>query len=246
MKKATESQGDLSVLVKNTHSVALKAIEKEQVLEDLIKQEAEEKNRLEEENMRKLIEAEKKKKDCLLKAIKEKELEKQMEEKAKEIQETISTIKQEAAAEVLFKRKNLKKMINQINQKSTIKRNQLRQELLNVRLSIANELGKAYKKGDISKCVDSMTSPNKRINYCISTFEEDFINLNNCKTTEDFCELCCGAEFGELQSNDKHKCMEKVCPKKKQDENELLGKEKGRWISQPNGGWIFQKSINVE
>jgi len=214
MKKAIQGQGDLAVLVKNTNNVAMKAMQKEQTLEDLIKQEAEDKNRLEEERMRKLIEAEKKKKDCVLKAIKEKELENQIEEKAKEIQQTINSIKQEAAAQVLMKRNNLKKVLNQINQKAAMKRNQLRQELLNVRLSIANELGRAYKKGDINKCVDALNNVNKRNNYCISSFAEDFINLSYCKQTEDFCELCCGTEFGEMLTNDKEKCKQQVCPKK--------------------------------
>lgn len=243
MKKAIQSQGDLAVLVKNTQNVAMKAIQKEQTLEDLIKQEAEEKNRLEEERMRKLIEAEKHKKDCVLKAIKEKELENQIQEKAKEIQQTINTIKQEAAAQVLMKRNNLKKVLNQINQKAAMKRNQLRQELLNVRMSIANELGKAYKKGDINKCSDAMSNVNKRNNYCVSTFAEDFTNLSYCKNTEEFCEFCCGTEFGEMLSNDKEKCMQQVCPTKK-DNGAAADKDDGRWVAQPKGGWEYQKALS--
>jgi len=241
MKKALQSQGDLAVLVKNTNNVAMKAIQKEQTLEELIKQEAEEKNRLEEERMRKLIEAEKKKKQCVLKAIKEKELENQIQEKAKEIQQTINQIKQEAAAQVLIKRNNLKKVLNQINQKAAIKRNQLHQELLNVRLSIANELGKAYKKGDINKCFNALDSPSKRNNYCVSSFAEDFTNMTYCKNTEEFCELCCGTEFGEMLSNDKEKCMQQVCPKK----DAATAKNSERWISQPQGGWEYQKPISA-
>lgn len=240
MKKAIQSQGDLAVLVKNTQGVAMKAIQKEQTLEELIKQEAEEKNKMEEERMRKLIEAEMKKKECVLKAIKEKELENQIQEKAKEIQQTINQIKQEAAAQVLVKRNNLKKALNQINQKAALKRNKLRQELLNVRMSIASELGKAYKKGDVNKCVDALSSQSKKYNYCISTFADDFINLNYCKNTEEFCELCCGAEFGEMMSNDKEKCMKQVCPKK----NSGQSKDNGRWIAQTTGKWDYQKPIS--
>ena len=241
MKKAIQGQGDLAVLVKNTHNVAMKAIQKEQTLEDLIKQEAEEKNRMEEERMWKLIEAEKHKKDCVLRAIKEKELENQIQEKAKEIQQTISAIKQEAVAQVLMKRNNLKKVLNQINQKAALKRNQMRQELLNVRSSIANEIGRAYKKGDINKCVDAMTSVNKRINYCVSSFTEDFTNMNYCKNTEEFCELCCGTEFGEMLSNDKDKCIQQVCPKK---EGGATGKNDGTWVAKQTGGWEYVKSFS--
>ena len=221
----------------------MKAIQKEQTLEELIKQEAEEKNKEEEARMRKLIEAEKQKKACVLKAIKEKELENQLEEKRKEIKQTIYAIKQEAAAQVLMKRNNLKKVLNQINQKAALKRNQLRQELLNVKMSIAQELGKAYKTGDINKCVDSLSSEVKRINYCVSSFPEDFINLNYCRKTEEFCQFCCGTEFGDMLSNDKDMCIEKVCPSK---DKKKEADDDGRWITQPEDKMIFQKGLQVK
>lgn len=62
VKRVTQTSGDLAVLVKNTNSVAMKAIQKEQNLEELIKQEAEEKNQAEEEKIMKMIAVEKKKK----------------------------------------------------------------------------------------------------------------------------------------------------------------------------------------
>ncbi len=240
MKKAINGQGDMAVLVKNTNNVAMKALQKEQTLEDLIKSEAEEKNRLEEERMRKLIEAEKNKKACVLKAIKEKELEEQIQEKAKEIQNTIATIKQEAAAQVLMKRNNLKKVLNQINQKAAMKRSQLRQELINVRLSIADELGKAYKKGDLNKCADALINVSKRNNYCVSAFPEDFTALSYCKNTEEFCDLCCGTEFGEMLSNDKERCKQQVCPAKRAG-----AAPSSNWIAQPQGGWQKQNGIGA-
>jgi hypothetical protein len=236
------SQGDLAVLVKTTHNVAMKAIQKEQTLEDLIKQEAEEKNRMEEERMAKLIELEKQKKNCILKSIKEKQLENEMEEKAREIKDTINSIKQEAAAQVLMKRNNLKKVLSQLNQKSAKKKNMLRQELINVKMSIAQELNNAYKKGDINKCADAMESPTKKYNYCVSAFPEDFANLDNCRNTDDFCELCCGAEFGQMLNNDKEKCIKNVCPKNKKND----GKEVGRWITQTKGDWALQREMEVK
>lgn len=220
----------------------MKAIQKEQNLEDLIKQEAEEKNRLEEERIRKMIEDEKNKKDCVIKAIREKQLETQISEKAKEIQKSINNIKQEAAAQVMMKRNNLKKILNQLNQKAALKRNLLRQELINVKMSIASELGKAYKKGDVNKCADAMGSSSKRINYCVATFPEDFVNLSYCKNTEEFCEFCCGAEFGDLLSNDKETCIQKICQGAKNGKEAV--KEKDRWISNPDGNWSYQKKLD--
>jgi len=100
-----------------------------------------------------MIEEEKNKQKCVAKAIKEKELENQMAEKAKEIKETIATIKSEAALAVLNKRTKLKKMIEKINKKAELKRNKLRQQLQQVRISTASQVKKAYKKGDEAKCL---------------------------------------------------------------------------------------------
>jgi len=198
----------------------MKAIQKEQNLEELIKQEAEEKNRLEEEKIVKMIATEKKKKDCVIKAIRQKELENSIQEKEKEIQDTINTIKQEAAAQVLQKRNNLRKILNKINQKAALKRSKLRDELVEVRMSIADEIGKAFKKGDINKCVEAVSSPTKRYNYCIAFYTDDFSNLNFCKQTDDFCTLCCKSQFGEIMSNEKTKCIEEACSKKTEDKKE--------------------------
>merc|ERR1712032_1395881 len=102
---------------KETQSVAYKAVQKETNLEELIKQ-AEEKNKAEEIALRKQIELEKKKQNCVAKAIKEKELENMMQEKANEARDQINNIKKEAAEAVLNKRKNLRKIVNQINKKA--------------------------------------------------------------------------------------------------------------------------------
>merc|ERR1711957_425038 len=92
-KKAESSSEDNSSLVKQTNTIAMKAIQKETNLEELIKQEAEEKNKAMEIALRNQIIMEKKKQTCVAKAIREKELENQMQEKAKEIKTTITTSK---------------------------------------------------------------------------------------------------------------------------------------------------------
>merc|ERR1711934_748256 len=208
------SNEDNSSLVKETNTVAMKAIQKETNLEELIKQEAEEKNKAEEIALRKQLEMEKKKQSCVVKAIREKELENQMQEKAKEIKETINTIKAEAATQVIRKRQNLKKLINEINKKAELKRNKLRQQLQQVRMSIASDLGNAYRKGDVSKCVRAYNSPKARNDYCVARFSDDFAQLNFCRQTDDFCETCCQAEYGEMNASDKDECLKKVCDKK--------------------------------
>ena len=218
-KKAQSNTEEISNLVKETQSTAMKAMEKENNLEELIRQEAEEKNKAEEILLKKQIEEEKRKQSCVAKAIKEKELENQMQEKQKEISETIKSIKTEAAAQVLRKRNHLKELINQINKKAELNRNKLRQQLQQVRMSIASDLGKAYKKGDLSKCMRANNNPKLRNDYCIATFSDDFAQMNYCREADDFCETCCQAEFGEMMSDSKGECLKKVCSKKSENSN---------------------------
>ena len=245
-KKAESANTDISSLVKETHSIAMKAIQKEGSIEELIKQEAEEKNNAEEVKLRIMIEDERKKQSCVIKAIKEKELENQMQEKAKEIKDTIATIKSEAAAQVLMKRFNLKKIISQINKKAELKRNKLRQELQNVRMTTAGELGKAYKKGDVGKCIKASSNAKSRNDYCIATFSEDFAQLEYCRNTDEFCENCCQAQFGEMMSNEKDECMKKVCPEKPKEEDKQEVKPKFREISNDKeNGFIKQRAIGI-
>merc|ERR1712032_1611212 len=113
-----------------------------------------------------------------------------------------NTIKAEAATQVIRKRQNLKKLINEINKKAELKRNKLRQQLQQVRMSIASDLGNAYRKGDVSKCVRAYNSPKARNDYCVARFSDDF------------GETCCQAEYGEMNASDKDECLKKVCDKK--------------------------------
>jgi len=68
LKKAESAEKDSSVVITETSKTAMKAIQKETNLEELIKQEAEEKNKIEEMKLRKQIELEKKKQNCVAKA----------------------------------------------------------------------------------------------------------------------------------------------------------------------------------
>lgn len=216
-------------MVKKTNSIAIQAIQRELSLEELIRQEEEEKNRDEEEKIRKMIEAEKNKKECLLKAIREKQRENEYSMKALDAQERIDAIKKEAAAQVMARRNKLKKMIAKIREQSQLRRNQLKQQLLDLKTSIAGEIGKAYKKGDMEKCLDAMKSQTTKINYCTALYLDDFNMLNYCKKTDDFCNICCNAEFGDMYQTEKQECLIKTCPKKAE---EILETSKGRWIWQ--------------
>lgn len=193
----------------------MKAIQKEISIEDLIRHEEEERLKNEELKLKKQIETEMKKKQCVIKAIKEKKLENEKASKVYEEKKRIISIKKNAADEVLKRRNKLKETIQKIRKKSEMKRNQLTQKLFEVRTSIANEIGKAYKQGSKSKCIVANDSTTGRNNYCVAQFSEDFSFMEYCKNSDDFCEICCNNEFGDMFGGEKEACIKEVCKLKK-------------------------------
>ena len=246
----------MGIIEKQTTTTAMKAIQKELNIEDLIKQEEEERNRKEELKIKMQIDLEMKKKQCVIKAIKEKKLENEQIAKTFETKKRIESIRESAAAEVLKRRNKLKETIDKIRKRSEMKRNNLNQRLFEVRTSIASEIGKAYKKGDKNKCVVANDSSKKRNNYCIANYSEDFSFLNYCKSSDDFCEICCNNEFGDMHEDEKENCLKEVCPLKKFDDeddksiydnNKDSTKDKnGRCITEKNGNFLYQKKISVK
>jgi len=87
-----------------------------------------------------------------MKAIKEKQLENQYNLKQKETAEAIQNIKKAALHEVQVRRNNLKKLIEEMRSKQKRKTNSLSQKLQAVRFQMAQQMGKAYKKGDSGRC----------------------------------------------------------------------------------------------
>lgn len=206
-----EESDNLDVIIKNTNAVALQAIQKEINLEALIQKEEEERVEREKRELILKIEEERKRKDCVLKAIKERELENQYNINARKAQETIESIKRDTAQEVLIKRSKLQDRIKKIRENAEREKNKLKQKLQSVRYSIADEINSHYKKGDINKCIMAMENEKRRNDYCISTFSEDFSDLNYCRKTSEFCTFCCNTEISEIYLPARQECYTKVC-----------------------------------
>merc|ERR1712010_208976 len=123
-------------------------------IEEMIKNEEIERERKEEEEINRRIEGEKDKQKCLIKAIKEKQLENQYNIRQKDTEKAVNNIKKAAAQAVVKRRADLKKLIAQMKKKQKRKTNSLAVKLQTVRNSMASDMGKAYKKGSQAVCVD--------------------------------------------------------------------------------------------
>lgn len=225
IKKGAEKEeaNQMQSVIKNTNQVALQAIQKELNLEQMIKDEEAQREAREEQDMLIKIEEEKKKTECFMKAIKERELENQYNIRAKETQDEISSIKEAASQQVIIRRTQLKNQILQMRKKAERRKARLAKELLSVRNVMAETMGKASKKGDASRCLNALKTQNDRDTYCQASFADDYASFSNCKEADDFCTLCCDNEFGELNVQNRLNCYKTVCPA-------AAGDGAGNWV----------------
>lgn len=160
-------------------------------------------------------------------AIKERELENQYNDNAKVAKEKVEEIKKRAASEVVAKRNNLKQKIMEMRLKAQKQEKRLHQKLLQMKMEMTQQMQNIYKMGDPKKCSTAMSTKQNKDNYCVANFSDDIIKFNDCKESDDFCNICCENEFGEMHMAERNKCVSDLCEKpeaKKADE--------GRWIWQ--------------
>ncbi len=240
IKKKVEEKEEVKIekQIEVTNNVALQAIQKEINLEELIRKEEAEREAREEKEILITIEEEKKKSECLVKAIKERELENQYNLRTKEATDQMEKIKQEASIQISVRRSQLKKQIEALRKNADRKKIKLKQQLATVRYTMANEMTKAYKKGDKLKCVNAISSAEQRKIYCSVAFSEDYSLYTECLEGSEFCTTCCDSEFGEFYVNDRQDCYKATCSivldASKIKNNETLA----------TGRWIWHESIN--
>ena len=224
-KKIHQKEEDAGYsILKKTSQVAQQALIKEENLEEMIEKEEEERESREEVMINQQIESEKKKNDCIQKAIKEREIENQYQMKNNETQKEVEDIKQDAMKEVLEKRNKLKQKIADMRKKAQRKSQALKSKLINMRLSMAQEMTDVYKDGDQGKCAQAMKDEQSRLNYCTASFS-DVIKFSQCKDNEDFCSLCCENEFGEMHMDKRNACIKTLC-----EPEQAKAASDGKWI----------------
>jgi hypothetical protein len=145
--------------------------------------------------------------------------------KTKETQKEVEQIKENAMKEVIAKRNKLKDKISEMRKKAKRKSVKLKQALLNMRMNMAREMTDVYKDGDQGKCLSAMKDNQVRLNYCTANFN-DIIKFSQCKDDDDFCQLCCENEYGEMHMDHRNRCIKQVC------ENFVVSqdKSKGSWV----------------
>jgi hypothetical protein len=192
--------------VDQVRKVSLTAIEKEQRLEDLLEKEEASREEDETRTFTTQIESEKKKEECLMKAIKEKEIENQYNIAKASAERAVEKITTETKKQITQQRENITKKIIEMRNRQKRKKAQLRSEVMTIRTQIAARLQTINKMGSTKTCISSLKSENDREKYCSEHFADNYIKFADCINKSSFCYVCCESEFGDLHVVNRDQC----------------------------------------
>jgi hypothetical protein len=207
---------ELHKKVESTEKLSLEAIEKEVKLEEMLEREEEEKEKKEEEELQLQIDAEKKKHECFLKSVKEKQMEDQLNVEKLRTEEKIRQIQEKARREISIKRQTMTKKLSEMRLKKERKKRELQKQIMSIRLEMSSKFNQLSKLGNSSHCRD-LNSLEKKLDYCNTKIEQDeqIQCTNNAKNQfygdVSFCGYCCENEFGDLHLKEREKCLIDAC-----------------------------------
>lgn len=223
LKKSMEQKATITQTnqVSEIQKQALKAIDREIDIEEMIRKEEMEKaqERVKEKlNEMKYEEKKKEKMEEVFHKQEEKQTEAVKDIKQKQ---EIKEIKKEADNEITTRRNELKKKIEKIR-KQTERRTKLIQNKINlIRNKMTKSLVEATKQGNAQVCKLSWGNTEQMKKYCDDNIVDDFTANELCKLEDNFCFACCDNEFGKANVSGKDSCY-----------NICFGKESltGDWV----------------
>jgi len=220
-----------------TQNDAWVVIQKEMDLEAMIKKEEKEKEGVELEDVAKVLEKEKKRKQCMKKTLKKREQENRRILDKRENKKEIKGIKKELKIEVELKRNELKRQVAQMRARLRRKKAAMEDKINRVRASLAKEMMAANKIGDIMKCKKGKDNAMHRDSYCNAEFNEDYIKNIDCKVKENFCYTCCENEFGNAFLEKREECYDMCDGKEVQIKTPAIKKASKK--KPDEGGWVW-------
>jgi hypothetical protein len=209
-KKIISEQEDEEVYKrqKNLDNDELEVIAKEFDIEKLMEKEEREKELLEEDGMALELEKEKEKRDCLLKRIKQKEIENQYNLVRENDQKSLDEDKKEAQRLITIKRARMTAKLQQARERAERRKRKLENEIKTVRYEISEDVHNAYKKSHY----ECKFIPND-LKYCKSRNPTDPTEYGKCqeksKDKESFCDYCCSKEIGSMYIDTRQICLDK-------------------------------------
>jgi hypothetical protein len=212
-KLKDEEADKLATKLADTADLTFTALQREETLEAMIKEEELQKEANRKEQLEKLIKQEEEKKNRIDQTIKEKEMETDLILEKEEHEKSINKAKQEAAVKLIESRKKLKLTLDKMKRKSKSEELALKNKLLKVRNELASTVASANKKGNEERCLAGVKDKSEIILYCQAKFSSQYIEYLKCIDPDEFCTTCCETEFGELYMNMRSSCLKNICYK---------------------------------
>ena len=224
--------------IRKTQKVGVKAVEKELMIENLIKTDQEQMEAGKERQILLKIANEKSKAKLFNNQIKEKELDEVFRADQFAAEGELTTTRQEIVQQIKINRKALKKTLDKIKIQAKLRRAALKGKLKLMKQKIAKKMMTATKNGNQDNCKKGNIDDNFRESYCNKAYREDYVENQSCKNKESYCYSCCDAEFGTLRPNLRDNCLTMCDEEKDKDSNAARKKnEKENAKKKPEHMW---------
>ena len=211
-KLADSMELDNDHKIDTTQKTAMKAINREIDLEELIKREEIIKAKQEAKSLLAVMKREVQKQRKLKEILQDREQANYQLRENKKVKHTLEQIKKEAKQEVVSKRSQLKLKINAIRQKSSRRKRLIEQKINLIRGKIAREIMLANKAGSSEVCKKNFESQSSINNYCNEYIIDEYAKNKGCKEKTNFCYVCCENEFGNMRMVERDQCYD-MCDK---------------------------------
>ena len=227
-----ETDNKVFTKLKDTQVKGLKALEREVMIENLIKRDEQKKEDETESSIMNQLNAEKEKNKIIDNQIKEKELEEEFKMEEFQAAGDIKEAQKEITQQIEVNREKLRKQIEEIRKEAKKRRETLHTKVKKLKTKITSKLMKASKVGDKTKCSAGLVDEAKRESFCNASHPDDYLENEYCKNVENFCYSCCDSEFGLLRGAQRDDCYDN-CDRER-DRLEKAEEEKNKKPAKPN------------
>jgi len=210
MQKAAE-EDEVKNNEEKLNGLELEAIRKEFNMEEMLEKDEAQREKDDIGRVKEEVEKEKEKRACLLKTIKEKEMENQYNMMKEESSADLEEEKKNVKNDIIVKRNALSDKLNLMRRRAERRMRKYKQELKGVKSKISDDANSAYHKGGFDCIFQSGDQ-----NYCKARFIKNPVKFGDCiksiHNRSEWCGVCCKEEIGSFYTAERSGCMRSCDP----------------------------------
>jgi hypothetical protein len=203
-----KEKDQMEKVILKTQQLAIKAIEKELTVENIIEKEEELKQKKLQDQVNSEFEKIKKQRDMIQQALKEKKKQAELYANKLMLKKKLKQIGENVRRQVEKIREDLKARIRSKKNDENRKRQIVLNKISYIKKDISKDLLRASKNGNYEEC-NPERQASEIVEYCTQNYEHDNEKMNECVQNNQFCYLCCESEYGELHLESREVCYDK-------------------------------------